>query len=815
MSGNPGVNINSGLFVTNNVHKADIKYGPWNDLEEFKAFIDSDYWSEGLTFALRDENQLTEYWFVGGNTESHIEEKFKALSAIVSFWISPPVKEIVETLPTFPEDGDRYLHDNIIKEYDDNISTWIDQYGGSGIELQDGMAVIVLQEGVLLNQTYVYNGELGEWENKTAQVGVDESRYVTAYIDGIRRARDFTGANAPTHLKYITSSGQYLINRNLSGLPISESGTAFLEVLSRTNILSVYKLYDETGIWILKVDGNFENAVWQDLKGDPGEDGDVPEFRVEGDYIQWKLSQEGEGDWKNLIELSQFVGDPGEDGEPVEIRVDESWLQWKYETDSIWTNLFNLNTLVGDTGPPGDTPEFRVTSTHIQWKYVEEAGTEWRNLIALSELEGPPGPAGQNGTDGVDGQDGQDGQDGKNPQLRVSGSWLQWRYEGDTSWNNLFNFDTLQPGGSQTFVSINPPDVQIEGVVWIKEDTLERYYLYDSGGNLTWVQVVIDSPLLNFTDNPIVIDSVNYQNIHIETGEGSITVVASGGIGNLIYTLMPSEISQSDGHFIITEEGTYTVIVSDYAKTTETDNITIQEVEAEPLWYDWFDVLWFEDQGGIEGEHLITTRGDDIPIVGDTHLDIKGTLYSISDLIEIDFYPELPVYYDNEHPYTIRGLGLLKTEIIDILNNPSHEDREDVIDELHQLFDLYMYWSGEWNEYGVMKANRQIGAPEPDPVWATYNFTHLTDEGADDGTITFSNPTGGGGTYEYSIDGGADWQSSPEFTGLEEGEYVLWVRDAEDTDNYADLATVNLIVQTDISVLFDDLILTDGMILID
>jgi hypothetical protein len=59
--------------------------------------------------------------------------------------------------------------------------------------------------------------------------------------------------------------------------------------------------------------------------------------------------------------------------------------------------------------------------------------------------------------------------------------------------------------------------------------------------------------------------------------------------------------------------------------------------------------------------------------------------------------------------------------------------------------------------------------------------TNVTWFGANDGTITITNPTGGYGTYEYSIDGGANWQSSGSFTGLAPGFYNVQIRDAANT----------------------------------
>jgi parallel beta-helix repeat protein len=59
--------------------------------------------------------------------------------------------------------------------------------------------------------------------------------------------------------------------------------------------------------------------------------------------------------------------------------------------------------------------------------------------------------------------------------------------------------------------------------------------------------------------------------------------------------------------------------------------------------------------------------------------------------------------------------------------------------------------------------------------------TNVTWFGADDGTITITNPSGGYGTYEYSIDGGISWQSSGNFTDLAPGIYNVQIRDEANT----------------------------------
>lgn len=53
--------------------------------------------------------------------------------------------------------------------------------------------------------------------------------------------------------------------------------------------------------------------------------------------------------------------------------------------------------------------------------------------------------------------------------------------------------------------------------------------------------------------------------------------------------------------------------------------------------------------------------------------------------------------------------------------------------------------------------------------------------GINDGSITFTSPTGGSGSYEYTINGGTNWQSSPAFTGLAAGSYNVQIRDAAHT----------------------------------
>ncbi len=70
---------------------------------------------------------------------------------------------------------------------------------------------------------------------------------------------------------------------------------------------------------------------------------------------------------------------------------------------------------------------------------------------------------------------------------------------------------------------------------------------------------------------------------------------------------------------------------------------------------------------------------------------------------------------------------------------------------------------------------------QPAVLYADLASTDVTCNGADDGTITLTNPTGGYGTYEYTIDGGLSWQVSGNFAGLAPGFYNVRIRDAVNT----------------------------------
>ena len=169
-------------------------------------------------------------------------------------------------------------------------------------------------------------------------------------------------------------------------------------------------------------------------------------------------------------------------------------------------------------------PEVRNSGTAIQWKYSNE--TDWRDLVALTELRGAAGENGKdgangkdgkdgangengtdgkngingtNGKDGINGVDGKDGADGKNGkdgkdgadgkdgtdgtdgmnaksiEVRRAESHIQWRYEGD-EWQNLVAIaDITGPAGQNGADGANGRTPEFR----VNESTLQWRYTGD------------------------------------------------------------------------------------------------------------------------------------------------------------------------------------------------------------------------------------------------------------------------------------------------------------------------------------------------
>ena len=133
-------------------------------------------------------------------------------------------------------------------------------------------------------------------------------------------------------------------------------------------------------------------------------------------------------------------------------------------------------------------PDVRNNGTAIQWKYSNE--TDWRDLVALTELRGAAGENGKNGTDGKDGENGIDGKNGingtsgkdgingingKNIEVQRATEYIQWRYEGG-EWQNLVAIaDITGPTGQKGADGANGKTPEFR----VSENTLQWRYVGD------------------------------------------------------------------------------------------------------------------------------------------------------------------------------------------------------------------------------------------------------------------------------------------------------------------------------------------------
>ena len=142
-------------------------------------------------------------------------------------------------------------------------------------------------------------------------------------------------------------------------------------------------------------------------------------------------------------------------------------------------------------------PEVRNNGTAIQWKYSNE--TDWRDLVALTELTGAAGENGKNGVNGEngidgkngingtsgkdgingapgkDGADGKDGINGKSIEVQRATEYIQWRYEGD-EWQNLVAIaDITGPAGQKGADGANGKTPEFR----VNENTLQWRYVGD------------------------------------------------------------------------------------------------------------------------------------------------------------------------------------------------------------------------------------------------------------------------------------------------------------------------------------------------
>lgn len=105
----------------------------------------------------------------------------------------------------------------------------------------------------------------------------------------------------------------------------------------------------------------------------------------------------------------------------VTVRPDNHTIEIKPVVNEIRFYATGVYAVQGGGGSASEI-EMRNNGTYIQWKLESE--TTWNNLIAIADLKGADGTNGTNGTNG------------KEIELQKTSTYIQWRYVGET-WVNL------------------------------------------------------------------------------------------------------------------------------------------------------------------------------------------------------------------------------------------------------------------------------------------------------------------------------------------------------------------------------------------
>ena len=142
--------------------------------------------------------------------------------------------------------------------------------------------------------------------------------------------------------------------------------------------------------------------------GESGADGRSVEIKKTDSHIQWRY--EG-GEWQNLVALSDITGPSGQngndgingidgtrgdDGKTPEFRVNGNILQWRYKGDEIWLDLYDLSLLKGADGTNGTNGTNGQNGTDGKTPFIGSNGNWW-----IGNADTGVKAAGQNGNDGM------------------------------------------------------------------------------------------------------------------------------------------------------------------------------------------------------------------------------------------------------------------------------------------------------------------------------------------------------------------------------------------------------------------------------
>ena len=296
--------------------------GPWSSTSAFFDNVDEIFRVLGMEFLVTTDGYNFELYRLQGNVNNAVLVTTSAIENI-SFWINPAVSEYVTILPEDPDDGYRVMLNDggtgvfSIQQYDEDTTSWEILYdnGTSGIELQEGMAVIVNLAEILgisyKNQLYVF--ESGEFVRKVDGVAPNNNLFYTQHDGFVRRVWD---AREEIDIRAIQNSGVYKVLSSIDNIPAEFTALdpvelLFLEVNYADEDNLLYKLSSTNNSYIqTKINGG-DFSSWIEWKGEQGPQGEfadvdaslIPDSPnpVESQVIQEALdAQKSQGDANNL-----------------------------------------------------------------------------------------------------------------------------------------------------------------------------------------------------------------------------------------------------------------------------------------------------------------------------------------------------------------------------------------------------------------------------------------------------------------------------------------------------------------------------------
>ena len=143
----------------------------------------------------------------------------------------------------------------------------------------------------------------------------------------------------------------------------------------------------------------------------------------------------------------QFKGvNPGQ----ISIRQQDGKIQYQF-LDGEWQDITSVASLKGEKGADGKDGQDGKNGVDGKNGINGSNGSNGTNGVngidgknGLNGAQGIQGQKGDRGEKGEQGAQGNNGQDGREIEIRKDALYIQWRYRGDSNWNNLIAYSDLK-----------------------------------------------------------------------------------------------------------------------------------------------------------------------------------------------------------------------------------------------------------------------------------------------------------------------------------------------------------------------------------